>query len=192
MSMTVARKLGIFVGGASSRMGGTPKGLLAVDDTGETIVARLLGLARELGLEPLFVGQAEPYAQRWPDVRCIADDPAGVGPLGGLSGLLTAAGDEPVIVLACDMPFVSPALLARLQTSAPEASVLASKTDGRWDPLCARYDPKQVRPVLDRALASGVRSFQRLFTDLTVTELVLDASERAELADWDTPEDVGR
>lgn len=190
--MPLARKLGIFVGGASSRMGGTPKGLLAVDDTGETIVARLLGLAHGLGLEPLFVGHAGPYLQRWPEVRCVADDPPGVGPLGGLSGLLTAAGDEPVVVVACDMPFVSRALLARLQTSEPEASVLASKTDGRWDPLCARYDPNPVRPVLERALASGVRSFQRLFADLTVTELVLDARERAELADWDTPEDVGR
>jgi len=188
----IARKLGIFVGGASSRMGGTPKGLLAVDDTGETIVARLLGLSHELGLEPLFVGHAGPYAQRWPEVRCVADDPSGVGPLGGLSGLLSAAGDEPVLVVACDMPYVSRALLERLRTSQPEALVLASKSEGRWDPLCARYDPRHVRPALARALDLGVRSFQRLFADLTATELALDERERAELLDWDAPEDVGR
>ncbi len=190
--MACVRMVGIFVGGASSRMGGAPKGLLAVDETGETIVARMLRLAHELGLEPVFVGAAEPYSELWASVRCVADLPASVGPLGGLSGLLAAAGDAPLLAVACDMPFVSRSLLERLARSEPEAWVLASKTDGRWDPLCARYDPKHVRPVLDQALASGVRSFQRLFANLTVTELVLDDRERAELVDWDAPEDVGR
>lgn len=187
--------LAIFVGGASSRMGGEPKGLLSTTSDGveETIVHRVLRLATALDLYPVFVGAAEPYALRFPHIRVIADDPQGVGPLGGLSGVLKAAGDAQVLCVACDMPYVSGALLLRLTISAMEAAVLASRSpDGRWDPLCARYDPARVLPVLETALTQGVRSFQRLYAILPVTELVIDEAERAQLYDWDTPEDIGR
>jgi molybdenum cofactor guanylyltransferase len=188
--------LAIFVGGASSRMGGKPKGLLVADDARtprESIVARLIRLAAELNLTPVFVGTAEPYALHWPQVRVIGDEPTGIGPLGGLSGVLAAAGQARVLAVACDMPQVTSALLQRLLNTAPAAPVLASKNqDGRWDPLCARYDPHTVRPRLQMALAQGVRSFQRLFESLPVTELELDAQERVQLVDWDTPEDIPR
>ncbi len=196
--------LAIFVGGASSRMGGQPKGLLMTQETLGTqndlahaqpvpIVARLLGLAGTLNLTPVFVGKADPYSLRFPDVPVIADDPTDIGPLGGLSGVLKAAGTSRVIAVACDMPQVTSELLHRLQATEPEASVLASKNDqGRWDPLCARYDPISVRPLLTQALHAGVRSFQRLFATLTVTELLLSAEERVQLIDWDTPEDISR
>ncbi len=192
--MDDAAWLAIFVGGASSRMGGRPKGLLpvAVAST-ETIVARLLRCADELALQPVFVGAALPYALRCPHVRVVADAPAGVGPLGGLSGVLAAAGAARVIAVACDMPYVTSGLLQRLQTSEPAAAVLASKNaDGRWDPLCARYDPPLVTPLLTQALQAGVRSFQGLFATLAPTELTLSAEERAQLVDWDTPQDMSR
>ena len=185
--------LAIFVGGASSRMGGAPKGLIPIAKTGESIVDRQLRLATELGLWPVFVGAAEPYALRWPNVRVIEDLPKGIGPLGGLSGVLHAAGDARVIALACDMPHVSAALLARLNTAEPDACLLAARsTDGRWDPLCARYDGVPLLPHVQTAIAVGIRSFQGLFARLTVSELVLDEDERQQLVDWDTPEDVTR
>lgn len=191
--MTATTLLGIFVGGASSRMGGMPKGLLPVSEGGEPIVARLLCLATELSIEAVFVGEASPYAMRWPAVRCIADRPAGTGPLGGLAGVLCAAGDAPVLAVACDMPYVSAALLQRLLTQAPSAMVLASRTrDGCWDPLCARYEARLVAPRLARALGSGVRSFQRFFETLPMAELELDDAERGQLVDWDAPDDVSR
>ena len=46
------------------------------------------------------------------------------------------------------------------------------------------------RASLERALAEGERSFQGLFARLNVRELKLDASERAQLRDWDTLEDM--
>jgi hypothetical protein len=47
-----------------------------------------------------------------------------------------------------------------------------------------------VSAPLERAVAAGVRSFQRLFTQLQVSELALAPHERAALLDWDRPEDM--
>jgi molybdopterin-guanine dinucleotide biosynthesis protein A len=182
--------MGIFVGGASSRMGGTPKGLLPARDTGEPLVVRLARLGNELGFEPVLVGKADAYLSTEPTLRTIADEPPGVGPLGGLQGLLRAAQNRPVIAVACDMPAISKALLTKLARTSPSATVLAPKRDGRWEPLCARYSPFATLPLLGAALARGVRSFQQLFEAMDVEQLKLSHAEEAALVDWDSPEDV--
>lgn len=182
---------GIFVGGRATRMGGLPKGLLPAPDGGEPLVVRLARLARELACEPVLVGDDARYQAVLPSLRTLPDAPANVGPLGGLGGLLAAAEGAPVLALACDLPRVSRALLARLLSEQPEAAVLAPRSEsGLWEPLCARYRADRVLPRLTEALAAGTRSFQRLFRELEVAELALDAESRAELVDWDTPSDV--
>ncbi|MFT3925787.1 MAG: molybdenum cofactor guanylyltransferase [Myxococcales bacterium] len=183
--------LGIFVGGASRRMGGYPKGLLTARDTAEPLVVRLARLAREVGLEPVWVGRADAYRALLPELRELTDDPAGVGPLGGLMALLRAARHEHVLAMACDMPHVSPQLLWRLRQEQPEASVLSPRSEvGLWEPLCARYRVAAVLPACEAALARGDRSFQALFATLPVVELPLSELERRELVDWDRPEDL--
>ena len=182
--------VGLFVGGKSLRMG-QPKGLLPSRVTGEPIVVRLARMAEELGFEPVLVGDASPYTRVLSTLRVVADQPPDIGPLGGLSGVLAMAGQRGVIALACDMPYVSSELLSRVADSAQGAMVLAPRGQaGYWEPLCARYDPAQVRPLLSMALARGVRSFRQLFDSLDVTELKLSEREREELLDWDRPEDI--
>jgi molybdopterin-guanine dinucleotide biosynthesis protein A len=184
--------LGIFVGGQSSRMGGTPKGLLLAPSSGETLIARLARVGREAGLEPILIGAAS-LAGLPLTLAQIPDREPRVGPLSGLAALLEHAAGQPCIAVACDMPRVTSALLARLARECPAAPVLAPRDTltRKWEPLCARYDPIAVRPVLGRALESGARSFQDLFRELSVVELTLTETERAELRDWDTPEDIG-
>jgi molybdopterin-guanine dinucleotide biosynthesis protein A len=185
--------VGIFVGGRARRMGGRPKGLLPAPDTGEPLVVRSARLARALGFTPVLVGTADAYRAALPELTCLADAPAGVGPLGGLSALLGFAGAEPVIALACDMPLISESLLSRLAAHPSTAQVLAARgPDGLWEPLCARYASPELAAGLARALSAGVRSFQALFSRLHCEELALSDAERAALVDWDTPEDVTR
>ena len=184
---------GIFVGGKASRMGGLAKGLLPAPEGGEPLVVRLARLATELGLEPVLVGSDARYAEALPALRAVPDQPPGIGPLGGLSGLLEAAQDGPVIALACDLPRVSRGLLAKLASHPSRAAVLAPRGQGGfWEPLCARYDATLVRAPLAAAIARGVRSFKQLFEMLPVEALELSDAERAELGDWDTPEDLQR
>jgi molybdopterin-guanine dinucleotide biosynthesis protein A len=174
-------------------MGGVAKGLLPAPEGGEPLVLRLARLARELGCEPVLVGEGAAYSAVLPGLRTILDRPSGVGPLGGLNGLLHAAGERRVLALACDLPRVSSALLERFLSERPQAAVLAARGSvGAWEPLCARYDAATVAPLCERALARGVRSFQALFSELTVEELALSDGERSQLGDWDYPEDLGR
>jgi molybdopterin-guanine dinucleotide biosynthesis protein A len=182
--------MGIFVGGGSKRMGGTPKGLLPARDTGEPLVVRLARIGSELGFEPVLVGKADAYLAVAPTLRVVQDRPAGIGPLGGLAALLHEAGHRQVIAVACDMPSVSAALLRKLSTTRANAMVLAPRRGDRWEPLCARYAAFAVSPMLGAALARGVRSFQDLFESLDVEELPLSFAEENELVDWDSPADV--
>lgn len=192
---------GVFIGGQSRRMGGRPKGLLPAPLTGEPLVVRLTRLLRELGLEVRLVGESPAFAEQartLPELSSLAvvpDRPPGIGPLGGLHALLTEAAPRDVVVLACDLPYLSPALLSRLLPPLPpgiDARVPRREVDGDragWEPLCARYGA-QALPVLRQALAEGVRSFHGLLSRLRVEALELDAAGQRCLADWDSPEDV--
>lgn len=183
--------VGIFVGGQSSRMGGRPKGLLLAPDSGEPLVLRSARLARSLGFTPVLVGAGHAYRTVVPDLPIVSDERSAQGPLAGLAGLLRFAGTETVLALACDMPYVSAALLSKLAAVQAAADVVAPRSvAGCWEPLCARYQSANVAPILAEALATGVRSFQQLFTRLRVAELELSPDERSELRDWDTPEDT--
>ncbi len=179
---------GVFVGGGGTRMGGLPKGLLRTAG-GVTLVERLHGLLVSVGAEVVLVGASDAYAAL--GFESIADEPRGVGPIGGLGGLLRRAAGAPTLALACDMPYVSAALLARL-ASAPPAPVVAPKRDGRWEPLCARYDPARVLPVLSRLLAARRHALQAVLDEAGAVALPLSDDEAMELRDWDVPSDLPR
>jgi molybdopterin-guanine dinucleotide biosynthesis protein A len=186
--------MGILVGGQARRMGGVQKALLRPPhgDAADTLVAALARMGRAAGLEVVLLGEASlgPAAL---DLPQLPDAEPGVGPLGGLSSLLAYAAERRAVAIACDMPYVTAALLARLLNERPQAMLLAPRDprSGKWQALFARYDP-QVRPVLSAALADGERSFQRLFARIDVTELTLTGAEHDQLRDWDTPEDMRR
>ena len=191
--------LGVLVGGRSSRMGGQPKGLLLVPGSDESLVVHALRVGAEAGCAPRWlVGDLHAYdalAATQPAFRGrLQDDPAGVGPLGGLRALLQAAsasGLDQVIAVACDMPYVTPALLTALREHPSGAAVLAARRgpEAPWEPLLARYRPALLLPAVDAALAAGQRSFQRLLARVTVAEFEAPGLARA-LDDWDRPEDV--
>lgn len=178
---------GIFVGGASSRMSGRPKGLLRAPG-GRTIVERMRDLLADIAVEDVvLVGASSAYAAL--GIRAIEDRPSGIGPLGGLASLLRRAGDNRVLALACDMPFVTARLLRSL-LDAPSAAVVAPRCDGRWEPLCARYDAAVVLPIVEKHVAQSDHSLQRLLIAAGAAPLPLSEERRSELRDWDAPEDV--
>jgi molybdopterin-guanine dinucleotide biosynthesis protein A len=188
---------GILVGGQSRRMGGAPKGNL--DAGGQPLVTRTIELCRSLvpssthasDERVLLVGDGRAYAA---DVPRLADAPPGVGPLGGLCALLTAALERRclALALAVDLPHLDRALLQRLLLEHEAALALAPREGGRWQPLCARYRPAEVLPLVHALLARGETALQSLFHALGAgaVELALSPAERERLRDWDTPEDV--
>jgi molybdenum cofactor guanylyltransferase len=188
---------GILVGGQSRRMGGVPKGNL--DAGGRPLLVRTLELCRDLvrargtaadGV--VLIGDSRAYDVG--DVPRLDDAPAGVGPLGGLRALLQAAlaRGADAVALAVDMPHIETGLLERLLHEQPAALALAPREAGRWQPLFARYRPAQVLPVVQELLERRQSALQAVFSELGpgAVELELAPDERAQLRDWDTPEDV--
>lgn len=182
--------MGIFVGGRSRRMG-APKGRLPAPATGAALIDALVEVARAVGLSPVLVGDATPYADLARGVPRLADDPPGIGPLGGLRALLAHAPGTAVAV-ACDMPSVSAAALKELLEHPSAAPVVAARRGPRapWEPLFARYDAPRVRAPLDRAVSAGTRSFQRFLAGVEVDPLPMTPAIERALVDWDRPEDI--
>lgn len=179
---------GIFVGGASRRMGGSPKGLLVAPDTGEPLVVRAARLAGEAGLVPCLVGRCEAYRALLPTLEVIDDDPPGHGPLGGLRALLRA-GRAQVVALSCDLPHVTLGALIALRDAPCDAPIVAPRggPDAPWEPLIARYEIARALPAVERSLARGARSLQGVLRSVDVYELGLNPQE---LIDWDSPSDI--
>lgn len=186
--------VGVFVGGSGSRLGGVAKGLLPTLDATTTLIERLCSEVRAAlpGAELVLVGTAQPYSAL--GLRAIADAPAGIGPLGGLGGLLSHAGSGQVLALACDLPRLERGLIARLAAEHPQAAALITRQEDVRNPLVARYQVEPTRAALGRVLQAGKRSLQAVLDELEphVTTLTLSEREQATLGDWDTPEDVAR
>jgi molybdopterin-guanine dinucleotide biosynthesis protein A len=182
---------GIFVGGTSSRMGGRPKGLLLApgdpDGAGETIVARWRRMFDALGVASVLVGERTAYAGLGMDG--IDDDPAGIGPLGGLVALLKRARGGSAIVVACDMPYVSLRLLTKL-ASHPSAGAVAARRGNVWEPLFARYTGPRALEIAERNVGAARHGLYAVLDALGADALPLSADDWLELRDWDTPGDA--
>src|SRR4051812_32963118 len=156
-----ARSAAILAGGRASRFGGRDKSLLAVGGT--TIFERqIAALTAVDGMDDvMFVGAASARH----GTRLVADVVPGSGPLGGIHAALTHARTDAVCILACDMPYVTAALVDRLFAEVPGADLVVPRDDRGYHPLCAVY----TRACLDaiaRRLADRNLKVMDLFADV--------------------------
>jgi len=135
----------ILAGGRSERMG-RPKALVELD--GRPLVSHPLGAVAAAGLEPVVVAKPD---SELPALECrvVREPTEPAHPLRGLTAALEAAGTRPVVVLACDMPFVPPDLIAWLAGLRDSIAVVLA--GGRVHPLLGRYSP-EVAPLFAAAL----------------------------------------
>lgn len=147
-------------------MGG-PKALLPV--AGTTLAAwQLNRLGREFGevLVSALPGLSPP-----PGVRAIADLREGrQGPLAGIEAGLAAASRDALVVVACDLPRVEPATLARLVAAADGHDAAAPRVGGRPEPVCACYRKRALRAIAGR-LTAGRNDVAGALGDLDVAWL---------------------
>ena len=93
----------IMTGGKNSRMCGEKKIFLTLD--GSTFLERILSALHTLPRIYLSVDRAEPYEHL--GIPMIVDQVDAIGPLGGIYSGLRECGEEALLVVACDMPFLS-------------------------------------------------------------------------------------
>ena len=121
------------------------------------------------------------------------DEPA--HPLRGIAAALRRAAGRPVLVVACDMPFLPPGLLAAPRRSATRRS-WCPRPSGRLHPLCARYDARLLgalerRSAAERAAARDDRS-ARARADRRGASCAAFGDPERLLFNVNTPEDLAR
>jgi molybdopterin-guanine dinucleotide biosynthesis protein A len=72
------------------------------------------------------------------------------GPLGGLDAALAAARHDALVLVACDMPFVTSRLLGHLLALTSEADAVVPRTERGYHPLCAAYTRACQPPIAER------------------------------------------
>jgi molybdopterin-guanine dinucleotide biosynthesis protein A len=85
----------------------------------------------------------------------VQEVPAGGGPLVAmLAGVGALGGPRSVILLACDLPNVSPEML-RMLVEWPGASSVVPVVDGRLQYTCARYGARALDAALEVVQSGG-------------------------------------
>lgn len=128
---------------------GADKALLSF--RGKPMISAVVDAARPIATE-LFVvvDEGQPYHAL--GLTTVPDVYKGRGPLGGLHAALSASRAEATLLLACDIPLVSTALLRHLAACSSDAPARAVEIDGRIHPLCAVYD-RRCLPVIEQLIA---------------------------------------
>jgi len=154
----------LLAGGKSSRMG-TNKALLRFR-SGETVVERIVTRVTPLVDElRLVTNTPEEYA--FLGLPMHRDAYPGASSLGGIyTGLLHAAAER-ALVLSCDLPLVSPELLAYLLELPVDYDLLVPFIDGRQQPLHAIY-VKACLPAMQAQIEAGDLKIIRLVDTLRV------------------------
>lgn len=144
----------VLAGGAGERLGGAkPEARLG----GRPLIAHPIAAARAAGLQVAVVAKpSSPLPELDCEILCEPELPRHP-----LCGVLTAlrhandratGADRAVIALACDMPFLTGALLTWL---ARQPGAVAIEAQGSLQPLPARYVPAGL-PLLQAALEQGL------------------------------------
>jgi len=119
---------------------------------GTTLVEYIAKVVHEAAGSVVLIGDPARYAGLGYPVH--ADEQPSCGPLGGVYTALAVSSTPWNLVVACDMPGLSSAVLRELLARARESGrrcVMASGHDGALEPLCAVYH-QSCLPVVERAL----------------------------------------
>jgi molybdopterin-guanine dinucleotide biosynthesis protein A len=164
----------ILAGGRALRFGGVDKSGLVI--AGRTILEHQVAELSQITDDLLLVGGQAP-SEKLTGVRHIPDLVPGCGPLSGLHAALSAARAPVVVVVACDMPFVTAPLLRYFLTlvNGPDGpDLVVPRTEGGYHPLCAAYTRACLEPIT-RRLADGRLRVDGLFEDVRVRVVARDA-----------------
>ena len=172
----------MLAGGASTRMG-RDKALLPY--RGTTLVKYVAAVVQQAAGAVFLIGDPARYADTGYPV--YPDKIPHCGPMGGIYTALSLTTTDWNLVVACDMPKLSPPVLRHLLecASAAAADCVAGSSDGSGpEPLCAVYH-RRCLPALARSISHNLLKMKDLLSALTVKAVLLE--EPSALANVNTP-----
>lgn len=182
----------ILAGGKNLRMGQN-KAFLEVQ--GERIIDRIKRIFVEIFEEVLLVTNS-PADYLNLNLRTVTDLYRGKGSLGGIFTGLFHASFSHAFVVACDMPFIKPALISHLAGLSQGYDIVIPRTDDGLQPLHAVYSRKCL-PFMEDLLRSGnlkiLDFFPRVKKREVLTEEIIPFDpQRVSFLNLNTPEDLSR
>ena len=130
-------------------------------------------------LSPLFqevlVGANDPAPYEPFQVRVVPDVLAERCALTGLHALLKAVAPGRIFIVACDMPFLNPALIEKLLSS-QEADVVVPESERGLEPLHAIYGPWCTR-VIEESAARGAWKVTDFYRTVRVKRVRIHEAE---------------
>jgi len=177
----------ILAGGDSRRMG-QDKAALVLE--GKTLLERVTATMQQVF--PKVVVSVR-QIRRGVDVPQVCDEQPGNGPLAGLITGLAQADTSWVFAVACDMPFVTQAVVEHLAVFRKGYQVVVPMVGGHPQPLAAFYATSTLE-AMRASFSTGDRSMRRVldkFEVRYVSEAELQAADPQlrSFFDLDTPQD---
>jgi molybdopterin-guanine dinucleotide biosynthesis protein A len=184
----------VLAGGRSVRMG-RDKATLELSE--RTLLARAVQTLSLVCPEVIIAGGDESLASGCgPEVRWVSDPPGSAGPLAGVTAGLQAARHRACLVVACDMPFLNPALLSHLVDRLETFDAVVPISQGVSQYLHAAYS-RSVAATAQALLRLQARSVHELVVRLQVLHLSEEHCSRFDPAglscfNMNTPADLDR
>jgi molybdopterin-guanine dinucleotide biosynthesis protein A len=151
---------------------GTDKALYEVE--GSAMAMRVAAAATAAGAkEVLLIGGTQARAKKLSGTW-KKDLYPGEGPLGGVITALKASSHDSVVVLSCDMPFLTDAVISSLVRGLSDAQATVGRTD-RLNWLCAAWSKQECLKTLESVWKRKERAVHRAAVLLDVAEVPVPA-----------------
>jgi molybdopterin-guanine dinucleotide biosynthesis protein A len=183
----------IQAGGQSSRMG-FDKGL--VELCGRSMIENIIDRLEPYAGEMLITSNQPSKYERF-GKKIFQDIYKDYGALAGLHTALTAATNEMVFVIACDLPFVNPELFKFMKNifEAKNVDVVIPRTDQGFEPFYSFYRKSTCLPLVNDAILSGKKRLISWFENALIhpvyeKELRIFDPSLGSFININTPEDL--
>ncbi len=182
----------LLAGGRSTRMGRDKASMVLGADGLNQAQRGIQALARvcEKTFLSLREGQTAPAGCE--GIETVRDKPGLGGPLAGILAAFDREPNAAWLVMACDLPFVTPEVLINLVSARREDLAFrayASSSDGLPEPLCAIYEPA-AREILQSHAAKNHLCPRHILIEEKAPLLELPQTHREALENMNSPEDI--
>ena len=179
----------ILAGGDSQRMGRDKANLLLGE---QTLLERVVE-AMQQTFPCVIVSVRQPR----PEINLpqVCDEPDVAGPLAGVIAALAKVKTPWTFIVACDMPFVAPALVELLAKSRSGYQAVVPVVQGHQQTLAAFYASSALGAMRAHLASGGKNSLRAILDQLRVryvdeSELLAADPGLRSFFDLDTPQDV--
>lgn len=158
----------ILSGGKSTRMG-ADKGLM--NYRGKPMIEYILALMSEACTRILIVSSNEEYTQF--GHQLVEDEVPDYGPVMGILSGLRRSNTELNLILSCDTPNVTQALMEQLKDGIQDHDIAAAISSTGIHPLIAVYH-KRTMSTFEQAVRAGEHRLRSVISKLNVVEVEVE------------------